>query len=58
VIALLDHLGQPHTLRDDDDESVLSMAHHWSEGEDEVRTFPHDLAAALRSLVGSAPSAP
>jgi hypothetical protein len=56
VIALLDHLGQPHTLRDADREadSVLSSTHTWwPENKDEVRAFPRELAAALRSLVGS-----
>jgi hypothetical protein len=48
----LDHLGQPHALRGDDPETLLSLAHHWSEDGDEVRTFPHELAAALRSLMG------
>jgi hypothetical protein len=52
VIALLEHLEQPHTLRGNDPETVLSLAHHWSEEKDEVRTFPHMLAGALRSLIG------
>jgi hypothetical protein len=54
AIALLDHLGQPHTLRNTDGnlDTVLSLAHQWSEDKDEVRTLPHQLAAALRSLVG------
>lgn len=52
VVALLDHLGQPYTLResDGDADTVLSLAHQWS-GEDEVRAFPHLLAGALRSLI-------
>ena len=54
VVALLDHLGRPHTLRGTDDglDTVLSLAHQWSKNEDEVRTFPHVLAGALRGLIG------
>jgi hypothetical protein len=58
AIALLDHLGKPHTLRDTDChfDTVLSLAHQWSKDKDEVRTFPHLLARALRGLIGSTPS--
>jgi hypothetical protein len=60
VIALLDHLGQSCVLRDTPDpETVLSLAHHLRNDAalDEVRSLPHMLASALRSLVGSAASA-
>lgn len=54
AVALLDHLGKPYTLRDVDGgfDTVLSLAHQWSKDKDEVVTFPHMLADALRSLIG------
>lgn len=57
VIALLDHLGQPHTLRGDDSsclrhDTVLSLAHLWLEGKDDAQAFPRMLAGALRDLIG------
>jgi hypothetical protein len=54
AVALLDHLGKPYTLRDVDGgfDTVLSLAHQWSKDKDEVVTFPHMLAGALRSLIG------
>jgi hypothetical protein len=53
VIALLDHLGQPQFLRGSrDPATVLSGAHVWHDDEqDEVKAFPRELAAALRSIV-------
>jgi hypothetical protein len=58
AIALLDHLGRPYTLRDIelDSDTALCLAHQWSKNKDEVITFPHMLADALRSLVGSTTS--
>ncbi len=58
VIALLDHLGQPQLLCEKSDGTVLSGTDcWWKENKDEVRAFPHMLANALRSLVGSPISA-
>jgi hypothetical protein len=73
AIALLDHLGQPCTLRDTDggEDTVLCSTNNWwpenkstnnwwPENKDEVRAFPHVLAGALRILIGNtqAPSEP
>jgi hypothetical protein len=63
AIALLDHLGQPCTLRDTDggeDTVLCSTNNWWPENKDEVRAFPHVLAGALRILIGNtqAPSEP
>lgn len=55
AIALLDHLGQPCTLRDTDggeDTVLCSTNNWWPENKDEVRAFPHVLAGALRDLIG------
>jgi hypothetical protein len=57
AIALLDHLGQPCTLRETDsgqDTVLCSTNNWWPEDKDEVRAFPHVLAGALRNLVGNA----
>ena len=53
VLALLDHLGRPQFLRNSGDpETVLSGAHGWyNDEQDEVKAFPHLLAAALRNIV-------
>jgi hypothetical protein len=53
VLALLDHLGRPEFLRySRDPATVLSGAHEWYDDErDEVRAWPHTLAAALRNII-------
>jgi hypothetical protein len=53
VLALLDHLGQPQFLRPSrDPATVLTGAHEWyDDEEDDVRAWPHMLAAALRHIV-------
>jgi hypothetical protein len=58
VIALLDHLGQPQLLHEKSDGTVLSGTDcWWDQDKNELRAFPHMLADALRSLVGSSISA-
>jgi hypothetical protein len=55
LLAMLDYVGQPKWLDDDDDEegnTILSGSHEYNDlVENEAKEFPRTIAAALRKMI-------